>query len=291
MTYREGQLLHAETHTSCEYYAAGESAPMSIHALQSSGYIGFETRKETILLFVLEGTIRLDFLRHPALIVKAGEAVLVPARSLYRGDALEACRLLTCTIDSEMTFCNKFSLKTLTAYTECRDLPPTPSLTTLTLNSLLAGMLEITYKTLETGLLCIHYQHIKREEIFFYLRAFYPPKKLAAFFRPILCSDYDFKSRVREAYHQACNAKELAAQLNMSLTSFNRKFMQAFGEPAGHWIIKQKKENILRDIMADEMTISELAEKYGFTPNYFIRFCKDHFGQPPAELKKNHKPQ
>ena len=34
-----------------------------------------------------------------------------------------------------------------------------------------------------------------------------------------------------------------------------------------------------------ELPLKEIAEQFNFTPNYLIKFCKDHFGQTPTELR------
>lgn len=36
-----------------------------------------------------------------------------------------------------------------------------------------------------------------------------------------------------------------------------------------------------------DLTVKEIAAKYGFSSNYFIRFCQLHLGSSPAELRKN----
>ena len=37
-----------------------------------------------------------------------------------------------------------------------------------------------------------------------------------------------------------------------------------------------------------DMTVVELADKYGFSVNYLTSFCKEHFGNTPTELRAGH---
>mgnify|MGYP002309629985 FL=1 len=105
-------------------------------------------------------------------------------------------------------------------------------------------------------------------------------------FWPVVTSDVDFKKFVIRIAAKAQSVKELINLSGMPPTSFNRKFQQAFGISAGNWLTEKKKEGILQEIMLGEMSVAQIAEKFAFTPNYLILFCKTHFGHTPMELRK-----
>lgn len=282
-------VQYVAEHLICENYAMGATAIWGTHHLENGEMICQESLSRSVLAYVLEGCICVSFAHYSEYPVSAGQILLVPANENFCGKALGDCRVITCALCGEMALCNKFSLKMLAPYAE--SLPPTDAPATLPATPILKDGLELAYRVLSTKLLCIHYQRIKREEFLLMLRGFYSKEMLAAFFKPILGNTYNFKEKVIHESADVGTVKELATRLNMSASSFNRRFQEAFGEPAGHWLIQKKKENIMRDILVGGHTVAELAEKHGFTTNYFIRFCKDHFGQTPAELMKTQEKQ
>ena len=86
--------------------------------------------------------------------------------------------------------------------------------------------------------------------------------------------------------NEAKSIKEMVNMLGMPPSTFNRKFQSAFGIPAGQWLTERKKDGILGDVITSGMNIAHIASKYGFTSNYLAKFCKEHFGMTPTELRE-----
>jgi len=102
-----------------------------------------------------------------------------------------------------------------------------------------------------------------------------------------LGNDYDFKKKIFNNYRNARTVKELAGLCGTPLSSFKRKFLKEFREPAGNWLQKQIN-NIIKYKLADEdIPIGNIAEELHFSSHpQFCRYCKRNFGYTPGEWRK-----
>ena len=74
----------------------------------------------------------------------------------------------------------------------------------------------------------------------------------------------------------------------MSVSTFSRKFKEAFNDTAQHWLLARKAEAVLYDIVHTNGSFKEIAERHSFSsPAYLSNFCKQHFGKTPATLRKH----
>ena len=97
-----------------------------------------------------------------------------------------------------------------------------------------------------------------------------------------------FKNFVIDNYSRYKDVKSFAEAACMSESTFSRKFKESFGTTVYRWMTRRKAEYIYKDILLTEMTFSEIADKYGFSsPSYFVSYCRQHFGMPPNEIRKN----
>lgn len=160
----------------------------------------------------------------------------------------------------------------------------------LPINDPLQDYLNSLQRLLKSKKYCSHYYDLIVEEIIIYLNGFYPSNELSLLFGPILGHDSEFKSFVYANYRKANNVKELAEMKNMTLVTFNRYFVRAFGISASNWIRERRKDEILRDIMLTDLSFTELAFKYNFSSSaYFTIFCKNNWGKTPSEIRFNQK--
>ena len=89
-------------------------------------------------------------------------------------------------------------------------------------------------------------------------------------------------------YRKVRSIKELAERANLSLSTFNRRFQEAFQKSPQEWMTVRKTEDILKELVMTSLPFLEIAEKYNFSSvSYLTAFCKKHFGKTPAELRKN----
>lgn len=158
----------------------------------------------------------------------------------------------------------------------------------LTCNDMIKQYFKTLEKAFSKGISCLHFQCIKREELFLYLHMCYSLEELVYFFYPIMNQGNDFQEFVVAHYRDIRDVKELAEKAHMSVSTFSRKFKDTFNDTAQHWLLARRAELVLYDIVRTNDTFTEIAERHHFSsPAYLSNFCKQRFGKTPATLRKN----
>lgn len=262
---------------------------MHLYHGKKGEWIERERNSLSVLGFLLEGKVSVIVGANGTQELQAGQMFFIPVDEPFTVTVEADALLLTCQIDQRVAFCQCFTMKSLFGLADRLPGEEAGRIPVLPINAPLAAELDAIRRALDAGLWCDLYQQMKRETLLVLLRGFYTKEQLAYLFRPVLSPDFEFKQQVFELFPQAANASDLARQFGLPPSSFNRRFRTVFGTPPGEWIIKKRAEAIYRDLMLTELTTVELADKYMLTPNYLIKFCKEHFGATPAELRRQHK--
>lgn len=282
------QLQYTSEHVNCIYYANEKSQTLFVRTLHEGEYMTLDNSMINILLFIIEGEIKINIDRfknatvekHRLFFAESGNGVLIKAT--------HPTTIMWCTVKEQMTLCNEYSIKDLIRhYKKNRrrlGLRET-ELFTLPVNSVLEKELIATYDTLKGGMLCIHYQKLKINVLMMLLRAFTSKDNLVRLFRPILNEENDFKLAVCAAYNDSINVQELMTALNLPESTFNRKFVKVFGMTPGKYITNRKKDQVLRELLMTDLSVKEISEKFQFTPSYIVKFSKTHLGKTPTELR------
>ena len=85
---------------------------------------------------------------------------------------------------------------------------------------------------------------------------------------------------------QPFDLKYLAKMANMSVSSYTKKFREMTGDSPCEYFIGIKLENIRIDLIKTNLSISELAEKYGFCDtSYMIRRFHRRLGISPLRYR------
>jgi AraC-like DNA-binding protein len=164
------------------------------------------------------------------------------------------------------------------------------SLRPLKYNSVLETWLEEVLHSTVDGLKCTHYQNLKRQEVLYYLRAYYSKEDLYAFFSPILNNDTIFANLIYQNYESIKNIGELADITHYSMSGFKRKFTTVFGISPAVWIKREKAKKIYHEINCSQKPFKIIANEYDFSsPAQFNEFCKKMYKMSPGTLRKNTK--
>lgn len=285
MKYQE--LLNVQEHVSCKNYAT-EGAVIQIRTVNRGAYLSYGDNHRPFLCFLLQGKICCRFDVRTSVMIGAGEMCFIMRGEIFWGEALEPATILICFLDATIALCNEYTIKSLSEFlpkTDKKECPAIPYI--LPISDILFAELSTTRIAMNTGLLCYHYQREKRDIFLLMLRGFYSKIELAELFRPILSDDFDFKQTILQNYTPEMNVNDMINRSGMPSASFNRKFMKAFGTTPRQWLAQKKERSILCDLLMSDLTIKEIAAKYGFSPNYFSKFCFMHLGGSPIELRKN----
>lgn len=277
-------LKYREEHISCKNYIADQRAVIQIYEEKAHRAVTKSITEKATLIFLLKGTLHFAIDNEEPKEIQAGQMFLMPGGCEFYAVAKTDVSVVTCFVTPSMALCNQLTLKSLNKYAKLKNAADSV-FAVLSISRLLQQELEQTRDALLTGLLCYHYQHLKRDEIFLMLRAFYTKDELTTLFYPILNDDFNFKAKIMQLYSSSKNVNELIEQSGLPASTFNRRFKTAFHTTPNKWLVQKKKESLLNEIRMTDLPLKEIAEEFNFTPNYLIKFCKDHFGQTPSELR------
>lgn len=279
-------LLYKSEHLSCPDYACTSECGFHVLNLKRGELLHRSFPEHTVLLLILKGELSIfhDTRIYP---VKGGTIFLAPKNVGFYIQAEDDTCIVTCLFSTtDMNLCNRFSLQQLQEYINPQNF--IYDFNTLTICPQIHEFAKSLINALNDGLGCIHYHRFKREELMLYLRAYYTKQELAAFFYPIIGQDMDFKDFILNNYKSVRDVKEFAQKANLSVSTFNRRFKQAFSKPANQWMTERRSESILRDILMTNIPFALIAEKHAFSsPAYLVTFCKKHYGRTPNDLRKN----
>lgn len=286
MENKKSVLLYSDEHKKCINYALNRQSIIKKIELKAGEQYICNKVENSAIVFLISGKVELSMSFSIKQVVNSGMAYFIPAGESYWSKTLDESIIFYCLFDFDVPLCSKFLISQLIKYKKVRPKDSRKSkLCTLPINEVILSEIKSASQTIESGLECIHYQKIKRDILFMQLRGFYSKEVLADFFAPILGIDYDFRSKVMNLYDQVENVSELMNKLNMSPTTFKRKFTESFNTSAGQWLVEKKKERIFRDIIFTNISIAELADKYKFSENYMTTFCHKHFGKTIRDLR------
>lgn len=278
-------LHYVSEHLGCSVYATKETSLFFLRDIPAGETVTRNYLDFTLLVFLYEGEVEINYGIDGKLNLKAGNVFLLPKNLEIKITAGKSdAKALLCKFNTEIKMCSMYSLKQLDKYVP-ENLEK--RLYSLSFDERIESFVNLIVMALSDGLSCTHYHQIKREELFMYLRAGYTREELAMFFSPVVGTNIDFKDFVLTHYKQIFDVKEFAEKANMSQSTFNRRFKETFNDTALKWLLARKSESILNDIIKSDLTFAEISEKYHFSsPSYFVAFCKKHYGKTAAELRK-----
>lgn len=270
-------------HTSCLNYRNEATTGFQYVELGSGEVLEGERKPVHHLFFVLEGEVSVQCDAFDKIEVKADEIVFLPKASSCRIKVVEDTVLVSFSFEKIVYFCDKYSLQSLCVHARQKEY----QFQSLVMKESIREFLLLLGGYLRDGLSCNHLHEIKEKELFILFRSYYTKDELASFFFPIVGADIDFKNKVLECSLNAKNAGELAQLMGIPLPGFRKMFAENFGEPVYQWMLKQKSQNILYQLMVSDIDMKTIAYELGFSSlPHFSNFCIKRFGLSPTELKK-----
>ena len=281
-------LHYISEHTSCLNYLSEEQCIFHVYNLEKDKQCIRRYHDSSFIVILLSGGIAIRYGINRSLSLEKNRLFLLPKNLPVDYMATkENTTLLLCTFSTELTLCSRYSIQQLENHIP---VDAGNKLYSLPADSRIVSFATMLVEALQSGLGCVHYHCLKRDELLLYLRAGYTKEQLALFFYPVLGRDIDFKDFMLNHFMEVSDVKQLAVLSNMSLSTFNRRFKETFHETAKNWLLARKSEHLLRDIVMGNLSFAELAIKYNFSSTaYLATFCKKNFGSTPYELRNRKK--
>lgn len=274
-------ILYLKEHTSCYNYAKCiREGFLYYESLKIE--TDEETHETDCILFVMEGELELSC-NGERVKLSAGNMICCSRRSMFRIFSQGKVSIVIAQFDISVQGCEKISFSQLNSPEGAGERGMYP----LEIRGRLPMFLKLLTGYLEDGAGCVHFHETKLKELFWNIRFYYTKTEQAAFFRPILGNDREFRKKVLDNYRNARTVKELAYLCGYSLSTFKRSFSKEFREPASKWLQKQINSIIKYKLVNEDTPIGIIADELHFSSQpQFCRYCKRNFGYTPGEWRE-----
>ncbi|ADE53834.1 helix-turn-helix domain-containing protein [Coraliomargarita akajimensis] len=96
----------------------------------------------------------------------------------------------------------------------------------------------------------------------------------------------EIRSMLEADLSQVANWEVLAANSDMSLSTFRRHWLRLLGAPPANYLARKRMESAARLLMVTRLSIHEIAGKVGFEDAlHFSRVFKKHYGTSPRAYR------
>ena len=241
--------------------------------------------RETELLCVISGKLRLTTQKIKNQVIDSGHIVLLPPNTQVTADVLSDCYLLIYVINKSIQLCDLCPLESL-----AESMPESVDKmehSILKFNEHTTEYFNAFISCLNEGLKCYHYLELKSQELMFILRGFYTRPELAIFFRPLISNDIGFSDFILKNYRNVKTVEELATLSNYSRSGFKAHFRKTFGTSASSWLREKKARNVYHELNSTNKSLQQISKEYNFSSvSHMSIFCKEYFGMPPGKIRK-----
>ena len=159
-------LLYIREHLTCSHYKANMNAGFLYHELAAGKVISYDdTLQNNHLVIILSGSCTMGYNTFQNCKFKAGEMVLIPRSSTFRGQVDEYLKFLDMAFISPISGCDKLVLQSY--HSLCADIKydfrPTE------IRYPLNVFFDLLVYCLQNGMMCAHLHEMKHKELFFLL--------------------------------------------------------------------------------------------------------------------------
>ena len=279
-------LLYLKEHLTCNRYLADIRTGFVFKKLKKGNMFGLEQGLSHQLLVFLEGSRTIDYGCFLGKKFSAGEMVLIHRRSSYVGQVTEDMKIVVMSFDCLIGECDKLVFESYANYRSSikYDFRATPIRYPLT------DFFHLLIYYLQNGINCAHLHEIKHKELFLCLRWFYTKEEITYLFYELIGKSMDFRQFIYDNYKKVSSIAELIELSNVSKPVFYRRFKKEFGASAYQWILKHRREEIIRMVVNPQICIDDLYEKFGYaSKESFHNFCRKEFGCTPKQLMNRYR--
>lgn len=285
------ELLYREEHLACLYHDNSFRPAIELREIHPARHFDEQSRQCKIV-FLLEGELSYAHDGSVQAQMEKGQMLLLPPDRRFSLRSQGQARILVIRLGQDIRFCECYLVESLLRQagtipaTGTAETPPETFL--LHMNHAVEAFAHSLLPCLEAGLRCKYYFETKTRELFYLFRAFYTKQELALFFREMLHSDSYFFYFVKRNRQNYKNVTSLAAAMNMTLHSFEKRFKAVFDMPAYKWMTGLKAADIYNALCTGQTPLKELASQFGFSSkSSFSDFCRKNLGNTPGRIREN----
>ncbi len=276
------KVYYLNKHLMCEHYQG--NSPVGFRVVrEKKGEVRHTAPSRTAMLFLLEGTLRVEGKRFPDFTVHDNQMFPMPAGVDNSIRFMEDSLLLVLYfIDSKFKFCHNIITDEMIENAPQRD-------DWLFALDMIKPMIVLARQTADyvmDGLLCCDIQLSKQREFTAVMQAYYPKDDLAPFLAPLYGVDLSFQDTIIAMSHTYPSIDEMAEKVCMSRPTFIRHFKRCFGETPKVWVSKVKGEALFKALLNTSDTMEQIAIQFKFSSvQRLSTFCKETLGGTPGEIR------
>lgn len=275
-------VYYLNKHMMCEHYQS--NSPVGFRVVrEKTGVVAHTASSRTAMIFLLEGTLRVEGKRFPTFYVHANQMFPMPAgieNSVYFVE--DSLVLVLYFIESKFRFCHNIISDEMIKSAPKR----TDWLFALDMLKPVEVLARQTANYVMDGLLCCDIQLSKQREFTAVMQAYYPKEELLPFLAPFYGMDLSFQDAIIAMSHTYPSIDEMAEKVCMSRPTFIRHFKRCFGETPKAWVSKVKGEALFKALSNTDDTMKDIANQFKFSSvQRLSTFCKEMLGGTPNEIR------
>lgn len=240
------------------------------------------------VLYCAKGSVNISSTLFKEEIISERELIFIPRLATYKGFALEQTHFIIHLFDHTTCHPEKCILKYLFTHKKKTEVEIQYHCRLSSNKGIQTFMDSISYyinDQTEDAFLW----NLKHKELMWMFSRYYPPQILQSFFHPMTDEDVPFKSLVLSHCSRAKTAKDLADLCGYSMETFRRLFNKEFQMPVYQWLQMKKAEQLRFKLSLPHLSLKEIADDIGISPQQLNRFCKEHLGDTPGNLREQFK--
>lgn len=245
------------------------------------------TLTHNAIFFQLEGELRISWGGHDEVAVRPGELYFLPRGATVSASIVgESVKYIAARLDHNLdtakVFSELFKVEEEGSYDSSYSFSPLPIVESLSL--FLDSIKQYIVEGLNTPLL----QEMKFAELYFIFRKCYTKEECMNLFHPIIDNYSKFKTFILDNLTPQSSIDEVARKANMSRSTFDRKFKEAFGMTPLKWVEMQTRMLIYRKAAEPNVAVKDLMYEVGvYNSSQFTKLCKRLCGVTPSDLLRS----
>lgn len=236
---RISTLLYLDEHLGCENYIKENNLGFSKHYFEKDKTYIFNLSKEFAILFVLKGKLVVEMPDKLSVQASKHETILLSNFMKYSITSKNETEVTIMYFDRPNSRCDLLALDKMSDGIVKND---NEKVKKIAMKKPLVDFVNHMGFYLDNKMFCRHLHDIKETEFFFVIRGFYTKEEISCFFAPVIRALNDFTNLVHANYLKVETVAELAAALNMTTKTFNRRFNSVFGENPKQWMMREKSK-------------------------------------------------
>lgn len=244
-----------------------------------------QSRKRTVkchsLVLQLEGEMHINWGEHKDVVIKAGEMYILPHGAEISGYIVGDVGCVVVKIKRGLTARELVALREIKKHEEFDKYEFKPMI----MHPPMVNLAESVRNYLINGVTCFHLHEAKYAELYVILHWYYSLAENAQLFYVITGGESEFRNFILDNYKINTPINELVVKANMSRSTFNRKFKEAFNTTPTKWIDELTRQAIVNKASEPNVSVKDVMYELNIdNPSHFTQLCKRLCGVVPSEL-------